>query len=298
MKRVIDYILDFIKGILLGFICVATPGVSGGTIAVIIGLFDKIVLQGNELFKNVFKKSWWKVVLFFVCLLAGVAIGALIGSKVVTFTYNLYPLATTLCIMGLIVGSIPYLFKSIKSENKFSVSNIILFVVVITLALCYTFLLSSGTNVDFTNLDFGGYLLLTLMGIISVITMIIPGISGSIFLMSFGYYFPLNETLSNIFSNDILYTLPIIISFGIGCVIGAFLVIKVIKILLDKFEVKTKVAILGFVVASPIIMVKLCILSNTSFVYNTPELIVGIILFIVATIGSYLIGKLNNKKDR
>ena len=115
MRKYLGYIIDFIKGMLLGFVCVATPGVSGGTIAVVIDIFNKIINYGNDLFHHVFSKKWWKTVLFFVVLAVGALIGAFIGSKVVSFTYDKYPLAVTMLLIGFIVGSFAMLYKNIKT---------------------------------------------------------------------------------------------------------------------------------------------------------------------------------------
>lgn len=297
MKKIIKYLLDFLKGMLLGFVCVATPGVSGGTIAVIIGLFGTIIESGNELLHNFFKRQWWNRVLFFAILAIGIAIGAFIGSKVVSFTFEKYPLAVTLCLIGLIIGSFPMLFSNIKQHIK-KPSNIITFLVVFALALVYTFCLAKSNNNPLENMTFWSYLGLVCMGIVTVATMIIPGISGNIFLMAFGYYYPLTNILSNIGSLPFKETFPIIGVFLIGCVIGAILIVKVIKFLLDKFEVKTNTAIFAFVVASPIIMIKLCLINNENFVYNTTELIVGIILALTAFAISFFLGRLSTKKQQ
>lgn len=297
MKQFIYYFLNFLKGILLGFVCVATPGVSGGTIAVIVGLFTTIIEAGNDLLHNFFSKKWWTTVLFFVVLVLGVAVGAFIGSKVVSFTFEKYPLAVTLCLIGLIIGSLPMLFVNIKPHIK-KVSNIITFVIVVALALVYTFCLAKSNNNPLENMNFWSYLGLVIMGIVTVATMIIPGISGNIFLMAFGYYYPLTNILSNITSLPLNETLPIILVFLLGCVIGAILIVKVIKFLLDKFEVKTNTAIFAFVVSSPIIMIKLCLINNENFVYNNTELIVGIALAIVAFSISFILGRISTKKQQ
>ena len=296
MKNVISNVLNFLKGILLGFVCVATPGVSGGTIAVIIGLFTTIIESGNDLLHHFFSKTWWKTVLFFVILVLGIALGAFIGSNVVSFTFEKYPLAVTLCLIGLIIGSFPMLFKNIKPHIK-KISNIIIFVVVLALALVYTFCLTKSNNNPLENMTFWSYFGLVIMGIVTVATMIIPGISGNIFLMAFGYYYPLTNILSNITSLPLNETLPIIATFLVGCVIGAILIIKVFKLLLDKFEVQTNTAIFAFVLASPIIMVKLCLINNENFVYNTTELIIGIILALIACAISFFLGRLSMKKQ-
>ena len=296
MKKILTYILDFFKGLILGFVCVATPGVSGGTIAVVINVFNKIIENGDKLFHNVFKKEWWKTILFFVVLAVGGVIGAFVGSKVVSITYDKYPLAVTLLLIGFIVGSFATLFKNVKAGIK-KPSNIITFVVVFGLALAYTFLLSKSSANPLEDMNIWKYIALVFMGIITVATMIIPGISGNIFLMSFGYYYPLVNIISNIGSMDKSYTLPIVGAFLVGCILGAVLIIKLLKFLLDKFAMKTNVAIFGFVVASPIIMVKLCILDNESFVFNSTELIIGIILCLVGFAVSFLLGYLSNKRE-
>lgn len=296
MKKVLLYVFNLLKGLLMGFICVAAPGVSGGTIAVIIGLFTDIIMYGNELLHNWFKKSWWKAFSVFACIGIGVLIGAFLGSKAISITYEKFPLAVTLLLMGFIIGSFPMIYRNIKGFYK-SWSNDLLFVLIFAGALVYTYCLKSSSSNPLENMNVWSYIGLVVMGIVAVATMIVPGISGSIFLMAFGYYIPLTNVLSNVTSLPLKETLPILLPFMAGCIIGAVLVIKVIKWLLDKFFVKTNVGIFAFVVASPIMMVKLCLLDNESLVYNTIELIVGIVLFIVGFIVSFIIGRINAKKE-
>lgn len=304
MKKAISALLDLLKGFILGFVCLATPGLSAGTIAVIIGAFNKIIEEGNNLLHNIFSKKWWKTVLYFLVLGVGVIIGTLVGSKIVGITFDKYPIGITICLIGFVIGSLPMLFNNIKDGIKDKYNYIIFFVVIILVVL-YTFLLSSSKSVTFDNMNVGKYLLLALMGAITVATMIIPGISGNIFLMAFGYYYPLVQIINNIKDNPISYSLKVIIPFLIGCIIGAIAVVKLIKVLLDKWQMKTNVAIFAFVVTTPIVMVKLNIINilnqQGGYDLTSKELIFGIIAAIIALILSLFIGfisikKANNKK--
>ena len=128
-------------------------------------------------------------------------------------------------------------------------------------------------EITFENMTVVSYLKLILVGAISVGAMIIPGISGSLILMLMGYYKPIIDTLSSLTNVNILpKNLLIILSFGVGALIGIILLAKLIKYLLEKHETKTYFGIMAFVLSSVVILilslhpVKVSLLSIISYV--------------------------------
>lgn len=113
--------------------------------------------------------------------------------------------------------------------------------------------------------------LFLILGIIEAITMIVPGISGTVIFMLIGCYNKLIDFLSNLFVID---NFKILVSFGIGIVIGTLIVVKLIDYLLNKYKTKTYMAILGFTISS-ILLLFIQTLNNS---YSFTQIIIGLLL--------------------
>ena len=185
------------------------PGVSGGTLAVILGIYDKFISSLSHIFKK-FKES----VLFLIPVALGMVFAIIFSSKVIGDAFEYFPLATALLFEGMILGGIPILYKKIDGHVK-KPSNILIFVIVAGALLAYTFLANTDNVVNITTFGLGEYLILFVMGIISAATMIIPGISGSMTLMVFGYYeLIVSETIGTILDfSKFGYHMQILIPF-------------------------------------------------------------------------------------
>ena len=285
MKKLKEWLLLFFKGGFMG-IGNVIPGVSGGTLAVILGIYDRMINAISTLFKK-FKEN----VLFLLPLMLGMVVFIVISSKGIDLALEYFPLATVMLFVGMILGGIPVLFNKVKVglKNPF---NYIVFAIIFAGLLLYTFLNPRVGNIEeITSFGFLEYLLLFLVGILAAATMIIPGVSGSMTLMVVGYYdLIVGEAVGNIMDfSQIVYHLQILIPFGIGCVVGILLVAKLLSFLLKRFEIKTYFGIFGFIFASLIIVFYLNVTS-----FNIVEFILGILLFAFGFFLSYFmsIGKI------
>lgn len=284
MKKLINPIILFVKGIIMGLANVI-PGVSGGTLALIMGVYEKMINAITTLFKK-FKEN----ILFLLPLAIGMVAAIYGGSKVIPPCLEKFPLATVLFFVGLILGGMPMLYKKVSKHLK-NWSNYLVLIIIFAALLCYTFLVGNGGKEDLTKLNFLDYIKLLLVGMVAAATMIIPGISGSMTLMVLGYYEGIFETVGNITNfSEFGHNMKILIPFGIGVVIGIFLIAKLIEFLLAKFEVKTYFGIFGFIFASLIIM----FIKNV-YAFNLIEFIVGLVLLVIGYFVSYFIA--NYKKE-
>lgn len=279
------WFINLLKGMIMG-IANVIPGVSGGTLALITGIYEKMINAITTLFKK-FKEN----VLFLLPIGIGMVLAIYGGSKVIPPCLEKFPLATVLFFAGLILGGIPMLFKKINKHLR-NYTNYIVFVIIFAALLCYTFLVSGNGNVDLTNLVIIEYIKLLLVGIVAAATMIVPGISGSMTLMVLGYYEGIYETVGNITNFDQFgHNIKILIPFGIGVVIGIFLIAKIIDFLLTKFEIKTYFGIFGFIFASLIIMFVKNVIG-----FNIIELIIGLVLLVIGFFISYFIANYQKKE--
>ena len=270
-------IKSILKGIVIG-IANIIPGVSGGTMMVSMGIYDKLIHCITHLFSE-FKKS--------VAFLFPIAIGmviAIVGSSFgLEYLFAKFPIPTNLLFIGLIVGGLPAIWKNVKG-SKIKVGHIIafllFFVVVAGLAIMGE---SEGKAADLT---FNAINVIKLLGVgvVASATMVIPGVSGSMMLMLMGYYNPVLETITDFIRalvsfdmKGILQGCTVLIPFGIGIVVGIFAIAKLVEIIFEKFPLYAYWAIIGLIVASPVAIVAMGDVSAFGLV----NALVGIVTFII-----------------
>ena len=275
-----DTILLVLKGFLLG-IANVIPGVSGGTLALTLGIYQDLIGAISHLFKNL-KKN----LKFLIPLGIGMVIAILLGSKVITFSLDKFALPTTLFFIGLIVGGIPLLTKKVKGR-RLKPLNLAVFLLTFGIVMIMTFLNAGNNAVDLSNMSVIQFILLMIIGMVAAATMVIPGVSGSFVLMLLGYYKPVMATLGNLTDFSLLgHNILVLAPFGIGLLIGIVGIAKLIEFLLKKYEIPTYYGIVGFVTASVIgLGIGLVGVPTT-----TLQVLAGLVLFVIAFIIGYKLG--------
>ena len=275
-----DKILLVLKGFLLG-IANVIPGVSGGTLALTLGIYQDLIGAISHFFKNI-KKN----LKFLIPLGIGMVIAILLGSKVITFCLDKFALPTTLFFIGLIVGGIPLLTKKLKGR-RLKPLNLAVFLLTFGIVMIMTFLNAGNNAVDLSNMSVIQFILLMIVGMVAAATMVIPGVSGSFVLMLLGYYKPIMATLGNLTDFSLLgHNILVLAPFGIGLLIGIVGIAKLIEFLLKKYEIPTYYGIVGFVTASVIgLGIGLVGVPTT-----TLQVLAGLVLFVIAFIIGYKLG--------
>lgn len=276
-----DKLLYIIKGFFFG-VANIIPGVSGGTIAITMGIYEEMISSISGFLKNP-KKS----IMYLLPIGIGAVLSILLMSKVISFCLDRFPAPTNLFFIGLIVGGIPLLTRKVKGA-KFNPINAFLLLLTFSIIMFMTFSDGGGSNMDLSNVTFGKMILLFIVGMIAAGCMVIPGISGSFVLMLLGAYKPVISVIGDLtnFSN-LGHNLSILIPFGIGVVVGIILIAKILEFLFNKYEVSTYYAILGFILASVITLAVTVIGVHASVI----EIIVGIVLFAVGSTIGYKLGE-------
>ena len=275
-------------GIMIG-IANIIPGVSGGTIIVLLGLFDKTM----EAISNVFKikisfKERMKNVIFLLQIMIGVAIGLVGFAKVLDFLFSNFEHQTLFLFAGLIIFSLPMLKKQEMDNKKISIPFFVIGILIIGL-LAYFSPEKKEVVVPLAellskNLNFAYIVILIIMGAISGAAMLFPGISGSMVLLVLGYYYLYKSYVSNVTTFEPMVLIPLIF-IAIGVVIGIIVSAKLTTYLLDKHQNKTMSLILGLVLMSGIV-----IIPRTG--YNLTIVVSSIICFIIGSIFIILFNKL------
>lgn len=266
-----------LKGMVIG-IANVIPGVSGGTMMVSMGIYDKLIHCITHLFKE-FKKS----ILFLLPIGIGMAIAIIGGSLGIEMLFEKFPLQTNLMFIGLILGGLPAIWKNVKG-NSIRGGHIVAFVLFFALVAGLALLDGGkGTGAD---LSFGliNVIKLFAVGVIAATTMVIPGVSGSMMLMIMGYYNPIlssiNDFLRGVVALDwpvIFENVGILLPFGIGVLVGIFAIAKLIEIIFNKFPLYAYWAIIGLIVASPVAIVALGSFPALTVV----NVLTGIVTFVI-----------------
>ena len=293
------YLIDFLKGIIIG-IANIIPGVSGGTMAVSLDIYDRLISSISHLFKN-----WKDSLKTLVPILVGAVVGIVAFTYTIEFLLSSYTLPTALAFIGLILGGIPGLWKSFqnglkKQKQTLSISHAIAFVLMFALVVIILPLLQgSGTSLTAIQLDPLSLIKLFIIGIIASATMVIPGVSGSLILMVLGYYYLIINTITIFISalrtGDMESLLPnfiLLFVFGLGVLIGIFLISKAIEFLFEHYSSVTYSGILGLVIASPFaILYNTNALNDLQTSHALPFALVGLVLLIICYYGIYQLGK-------
>lgn len=258
------------------------PGVSGGTIAITLGIYNKLISCISHLFSNL--KDNLK---FILPILVGIALSIVSLSNVMSYALNNYLFITILFFVGAIIGGIPMLYKRVK--NTMSISSVLIFLLTFTLVITLTFLKGDNNVIIKNNLV--DLIKLFVVGIIAAATMVVPGVSGSAVLMTLGYYTPIIDLIKELTSmNNILSNLITLFVFGVGVLLGILLIAKLIEYLLNKYEVKTYYGILGFVISSIISIVIQNLFMNGLISIGALDIVFGILLFFLGFIVAYKLG--------
>jgi putative membrane protein len=283
-----ESIILVIKGFFMG-VANVIPGVSGGTIALILGIYEKFISSISNFFKDI-KKN----LKFLMPIIIGMGLAIVSTSKLVDYSYDNFPLPTLMFFVGLVFGGIPMLMNNVKGKKETKeLSSYIIFLLTFLLVIfmaSYKFIFSLNSEVSFGNMSIINYLLLFLVGVVAAATMVIPGISGSLVLMILGYYYPVISTINNVFKNDFVHNVTILCVFGIGIVFGILLISKLLELLFKKYSTITYFGVLGFVFASIIAIPLSACIELEVIPSDVTQIAISIVMVIIGTIISYKLG--------
>ena len=245
-KRIL---LDGAVGVGIGC-AIIIPGISGGTIALITGVFKRIVDAVDDLLSKRFLKNLLILLPFGVGAILAVA-GLLFPIKL---AFEHCMLALTILFAAFMIGSVPQLYESSMKGKKINVVNIVGLIIGFLVVVAFG-VLSIVVNLDKTVLKmfdenpFYLYPLIFAVGMISSMGLIVPGFSGSMLLMVLGFYDKVLALVLKIPEQPGLSLLRLFV-FAVGVLIGFILFSKLMKYMFDKHEQTTRCVVLGFLVGS------------------------------------------------
>ena len=240
MKIVKEYVLNMFNGFCMA-LADSVPGVSGGTIAFLLGFYDKFINSLDDLFRGNMKAKK-NALIFLIKLGIGWVIGFLASATILSglFTTKIYAMSSLF--IGFIIAAIPLIVKQELDSFKGKYKNIVFAIFGLLLVVGITLL--SGNSLFDVNLakpDIFTYLYIT--------AMVLPGISGSTLLLVFGLYIPIMNAIKELLSFN-FSVLPVLIVFGIGILFGIVFFVKLLRIGLKKFRSQICYTIIGMMVGS------------------------------------------------
>ena len=248
MKKILNYIMVAIKGACMGAADVI-PGVSGGTIAFITGIYDQLVGSINSINAEALKlfftgkfKEFWKHIngSFLLSLFCGILVSVVSLAGLMQYLLDSHPIQTWAFFFGLIVASSLFILRGIKGWNLKSVGFLILGVI-LGVTVCT---LSPTTTPDALWFIF-------LSGAIAICAMILPGISGSFILLILGKYQFIMQVISELTSGqNVAQNLVIVAVFGAGAVCGILAFSRFLHWLLGRWHKETLIVLAGFIIGS------------------------------------------------
>ncbi|MFD1203768.1 MULTISPECIES: undecaprenyl phosphate translocase family protein [Sporosarcina] len=253
------------RGFLIG-ISDLIPGVSGGTIAFILGIYDRLLVS----ISGFFSREWKKHIRFLLPLAIGIGLTLLLFSKLIDFLLKNYHQPTQFFFLGLIIGVIPFISKQAKVTKNFRFGHFILLLLVGAALASTAFIKPEDASV-ITSLTFQNTIGLFLAGWAGSMAMLLPGVSGSFVLLLLGVYGTAINALSTL-------NIPIIIVIGAGVIVGFIVSSKAIHYLLGRFTNSMFAIILGLIVGSIFVIYPGIPESGTPFVMSVIAFITGLIV--------------------
>ena len=233
-----EFLTRMVQGLVVG-VANIIPGVSGGTMAVVMGIYDKLISAVSDLKKD-FKKS----VFYLHPIGLGAVLGIVLFSHLIKYLLGSYSMPTNFFFLGLILGSIPMIYRR-ASREKFQKSSVIPFAVCFAVMLLMTLLqnVSDEGSALITSLTLMTAIRLFLSGAVAAACMIMPGISGSMIMVLLGVYTSVLTAISS-------FNIPVLIPVALGVLLGVFWGAKLIDWCMKRFEQQTYFAILGLIAGS------------------------------------------------
>ena len=242
-----NYFTNGLKGLAMG-IAEVIPGVSGGTIAFITGIYERLLLaiksfnfEAFRVIKNSGFKGLWKHIdgAFLFSLFVGMGVGIVFGVNVITLILEAYPEMLWAFFFGLIVASAIYIFKQI---TNWTWVEILLLILGSFIAYVVTVITPVSGSLSYPYVFFAG--------MIAICALILPGVSGSFMLVLLGLYTTIIPLLKEFLSSFDFALLPVLIVFGLGCIVGLFSFARIVSYSYKNFRNQTLALLTGFMIGS------------------------------------------------
>lgn len=245
-----ENILNFIRGFCMA-LADSVPGVSGGTIAFLLGFYDKFITSLDHLIKGT-KEERIEAIIFLIKIGIGWVVGFILAMLILGSVFEKHIYNISSLFLGFVVFAIPLIIMEEKTEFKGKYKNIIFAIIGLALVIAISGFSPTGgesMNLSWGNFGIGTAIYVFVAAAIAISAMVLPGISGSTLLLIFGLYVPIVSAIKEFLHFDFAY-FPILCVFGIGILVGIITVIRLIKKALEKYRSQTLYLIIGLMIGS------------------------------------------------
>ena len=297
MKKLKELIINFINGFCMA-LADSVPGVSGGTVAFILGFYDNFINALDDLFRGNWEAKK-KAFIYLIKIGIGWGVGFLLAASALADLFNTKIYEMSSLFLGFIIFAIPLVVKEEKEVLKGKYKNIVWLLIGVIFVTAIT-LISTKTSFDINleTLNIGTAIYIFVVAAVAISAMILPGISGSTILLIFGIYIPIMNNIKAFIGLN-FSVVPSLMMFGFGMIFGVMAFARVARKCLEKHRSQTVYAIIGLMLGS----IYSIIVGPTSL--KEPQAIMNFSTFdIVAFIigGAVIIGlealkKVLNKKN-
>lgn len=274
----------------------SVPGVSGGTIAFILGFYDDFIGSLNSLISKNSTADKKKSLIFLLKLGIGWIVGMVLSVLILSSIFDAHIYSISSLFTGFIIVAIPLIMKQEKDSLIGKYKNIIFTIIGALIVALITYFNPSGSNgglnLSLESLNFGVGIFVFVAGMIAISAMVLPGISGSTLLLIFGLYTGIISSIKEVLSLNFSY-LPVLIIFGLGVIVGILSTIKIIKFLLSKYRSAMIYLILGLMLGS----IYAVFMGPTTLEVPQPAMNLSNFSWIFFIIGGALIILLEKSKD-
>ena len=262
------------RGILMG-ISDLIPGVSGGTIAFILGIYDRFLLA----ISGIFSRDWRRQLGFLLPLGLGMGFAILSFSRVIDYLLENHYEPTQFFFLGLIIGVLPFIAKQAEVKKNFKAKHVAIMILAGALLASMAFI-QTNEEAMITSFTAGAYVKLFFSGWIASMAMLLPGVSGSFVLLVIGVYSTVISALSD-------FNLPVIMTVGAGAAIGFILSSKAIAYLPREFPYMTFAVIMGLIGGSVFVVFP-----------GLPKTTLGLALCVITFVSGVLVTQFFTKTEQ
>ena len=250
MKKIKEIIMNFINGFCMA-LADSVPGVSGGTVAFLLGFYDKFIGSLDNLFRGK-KEEKFEALKYLVKLGIGWIIGFGLSVSILADIFDVQIYKISSVFLGFIIFAIPIVIYEEKDtlKNKWKEMLFILLGIAVVVAITLVNPASgTGINVSASGLNIGLIIYVFIAAMVAITAMVLPGISGSTLLLIFGLYVPIISALKELMHMNFSY-LPVVIIFILGVLAGVALCVRLIRKALEKYRAQTVYCIIGLMLGS------------------------------------------------
>ncbi|WOS95754.1 MULTISPECIES: DUF368 domain-containing protein [Nosocomiicoccus] len=235
---------NVIRGFFMG-ITEMLPGISSGTLMLLLGIYDQTLVAINELFTKRYKKS----LMFLIPLFIGMGIAIVTMSSLINYMLNTHPIITHFFFLGLVIGVIPMMFKLGNYKVEFKTVHYSIIVVVTALLFLMDYFVLEKSDVTSVEMSTTMLMWLFICGFLGASALILPGLSGSVILLMLGAYPILMYSISEFLSFNFTVT-PVLVAVGLGIIAGVLLTSRVLHYLLRVYPYLMYALIIGLLAGS------------------------------------------------